>query len=173
MKMKESRSCTNCAWHPTVLGVTSLDQAPSQCWTCSANPARPGWTPRQHDTVVWNIKPYIEDTPAPQDETTGGLKFDTNKPRMDLLDRQWLEDVASVLGFGAQKYEAHNWRKGLQQSRLIGAALRHLHAHNSGEDMDPESGLPHLAHASCCLMFASYMAKSRPDMDDRYKGANR
>ncbi len=51
----------------------------------------------------------------------------------------------------------------------MAAAQRHLIAHYSGEDIDPESGLPHLAHASCCLMFLTNMAATRPDMDDRYR----
>lgn len=98
-----------------------------------------------------------------------GSKHDSGKPRMDLLDRLALEDVARVLGFGAEKYAAHNWRSGLPTSRLIAAALRHTHAFNDGEDNDPESGLPHLAHAMCCLMFALNMHKTRPDLDDRYR----
>lgn len=100
---------------------------------------------------------------------TGGLKHDSGKPRVDLLDPLWLLAVARVLGFGAEKYEAHNWRKGIAQSRLLAAAMRHLLAYNSGEDTDQESGLPHLAHASCCLMFLTNMAATRPDTDDRWK----
>ncbi len=42
-----------------------------------------------------------------------GTKFDGGKPRMDLLDPLWLAEVARVLGFGAQKYAAHNWRGGI------------------------------------------------------------
>lgn len=98
----------------------------------------------------------------------GGLKYDNGKPPMSLLDRKWLEGVAQVLGFGANKYAAHNWRKGITYSRLSDAALRHLLAFNDGEDTDPESGLSHLYHASCCLMFLSNMAITKPELDDRY-----
>jgi hypothetical protein len=100
---------------------------------------------------------------------SGGLKYDGEKPRMDLLDRHALEEIARVLGFGAAKYKAHNWREGIAYSRLIAAALRHLHAFNDGEDIDPESGLSHLAHLGCCVMFLLGMQKARPDLDDRYK----
>lgn len=99
----------------------------------------------------------------------GGLKYDGDKPRMDLLDHSYLMGTAAVLTFGAQKYAAHNWREGLQVSRLTAAAMRHLSAFNNGEDLDPESGLSHLYHASCCLMFASVMVTERPELDDRYK----
>lgn len=98
----------------------------------------------------------------------GGLKFDTDKPRMDLLDPHAIEQLSMVLSFGAKKYAAHNWRKGLSKSRLIAAALRHLFAYLRGEDCDPETGLPHPAHAMCCCMFLLGLA-DRPELDDRWK----
>jgi hypothetical protein len=100
----------------------------------------------------------------------GGLKFDDSKVRLDLLSTQWLNGVGAVLTFGAKKYAAHNWRNGIVLSRLTGAALRHLTAFNSGEDLDPETGLSHLHHASCCLMFMSELyATKKDEVDDRYK----
>lgn len=63
-------------------------------------------------------------------------------------------EVAKVLTFGAEKYDEHNWRK-LEnlQNRYTSGALRHIFAHNDGEQLDEESGLSHLAHAICCLLF--------------------
>jgi hypothetical protein len=113
------------------------------------------------------------DAQVPADTWTvkgGGLKFDTEKPRTDLLDPLALEGLAKVLTFGAKKYAAHNWRGGIAYSRLIGAALRHIFGILRGEDLDPESGLPHVDHLGCCWMFLSNMMKTRPDMDDRWKG---
>lgn len=98
-----------------------------------------------------------------------GVKFDQDKPRVDLLDSLALEGIAKVLGFGAKKYAAHNWRGGIAYSRLMGAAMRHLFAIQRGEDVDPESGLPHVDHLGCCWMFLSNMMKTRPDLDDRWK----
>ncbi len=100
---------------------------------------------------------------------TGGLKHDSEKVQLDLLSPRWVVGVGSVLTFGAKKYAAHNWRKGIALSRLLGAALRHIFAFIGGEDRDSESGLSHLYHASCCLMFASELHETRPDLDDRYK----
>jgi len=97
-----------------------------------------------------------------------GIKFDQEKPRMDLLDAYAIEQLASVLTFGAKKYDAHNWRKGLHKTRLIAAALRHLFAYLRGEDKDPETQLSHAAHAMCCCMFILGL-ESRKDLDDRYK----
>ena len=97
-----------------------------------------------------------------------GVKHDSDKPRMDLLDSYAIEQLARVLTFGAQKYEAHNWRKGLTKGRLIGAALRHLFAYLRGEDRDAETGLSHAAHAMCCCMFLVGL-EHRADLDDRWK----
>lgn len=102
-------------------------------------------------------------------ELTEGVKNDENKPAMQYLSGIWLTGVANVLGFGAKKYAAHNWRKGIHSSRLLGASLRHIFAYMGGEDNDPETGLCHLHHASCCLMFLSELRETKPEFDDRYK----
>jgi hypothetical protein len=95
-------------------------------------------------------------------------KFDTEKPRLDLIDSEFLEGLGSVLGFGAKKYAPHNWRKGIEHSRLIAAAYRHLGAINRGDHVDEESGLFHVHHLACCVMFLSWMQVHRPDLDDTY-----
>ena len=100
-------------------------------------------------------------------------KLDQEKPRMELLDPYFLDQVARVLTFGANKYAAHNWRKGLAISRTLGATYRHLNAFNAGEDIDAETGLSHLAHAGCEVMFTLWAHKYLPDLDDRFKYAER
>ena len=95
------------------------------------------------------------------------VKYDDGKPRMDLLDPYAIEQLACVLGYGARKYEAWNWAKGLRYSRLLAAALRHLFAFAKGQDTDEESGLPHLAHCMCCLMMLLAMTQRHPELDDR------
>lgn len=97
------------------------------------------------------------------------VKHDQEKVQLDLLSASWIFGVGEVLTFGAKKYAAHNWRAGLQRSRLLGATLRHVFAYLRGEDFDSETGLLHLYHASCCLMFASELHETRPDLDDRWK----
>lgn len=98
------------------------------------------------------------------------VKFDSGKPQLDLLPFRALQGVGEVLTYGAQKYAAHNWRKGLAWSRLSAAALRHLFAFVRGEDNDPESGLPHLDHAACCILFLSELQKMGTGTDDRWRG---
>jgi hypothetical protein len=80
-----------------------------------------------------------------------------------------MNQTAAVLKFGAQKYAEHNWRAGFAWSRPLSAAMRHITAFNAGEDKDPESGLSHLAHAACCIMFLLEFEKTHPHLDDRYK----
>lgn len=82
-----------------------------------------------------------------------GTKHDGEKNRLDLLPTKALAEVAKVLTFGANKYEAYNWLKGISYSRLYAASQRHLTAWWEGEDQDPETSLSHLAHASCCILF--------------------
>jgi hypothetical protein len=101
------------------------------------------------------------------------LKFDSDKLPLNLLSTEALNQTAAVLAFGAQKYAEHNWRKGFAWSRPLAAAMRHITAFNDGEDCDPESGLSHLAHASCCIMFLLEFQKTHPHLDDRYQPNDR
>jgi hypothetical protein len=83
-----------------------------------------------------------------------GMKFDDDKPRMDLLPPLSMIEVAKVLKHGADKYEAENWRLVTNpKARYLAAGLRHIFAHMCGEYYDDDSGLPHLAHAICGFMF--------------------
>jgi len=83
-----------------------------------------------------------------------GRKFDANKLEYGLLPPLALEETVRVLTFGAQKYERDNWKKVPDSKRRYYDALqRHVWAWKKGEINDPESGIHHLAHAMCCLMF--------------------
>lgn len=98
---------------------------------------------------------------------TGGQKG-VKPQRYDLLPKPFLDGVAEVLAFGAEKYDAHNWRKGYEWSKSYDALQRHATQFWAGEDTDPEMGTPHLAsvifHAMALLVFMD----EHPDYDDRY-----
>jgi len=94
-----------------------------------------------------------------------GTKYDNDKLRMDLIPKEAFDALAGVLGFGAKKYDDHNWRKGINHSRLYAATMRHMTSYWSGETYDPESGLNHLAHAMTNLAFIL----GSPNYDDRYQ----
>lgn len=98
------------------------------------------------------------------------IKEDNEKVRMELLSAVALERTARVLTFGAKKYADHNWRKGFNWSRLLGAAMRHLFAYIRGEDKDPETGFSHLDHLACCVMFLQEHEAAGLGVDDRFKG---
>lgn len=87
---------------------------------------------------------------------------------MALLDPEWLHDTAKVMSYGAKKYRANLWRDGMDWSRVISSAIRHINAINKGEDLDPETGLNHAAHLSCCAMFLNWYLTHRKEFDDRY-----
>lgn len=99
-------------------------------------------------------------------------RYNSGKVMMELLDFDALQGLAQVLTFGAQKYAAHNWRKGLPVEETLGSMLRHIAAIQRGEDIDPESGLPHIDHVGCNWMFLSNYFK-HPELyknfDNRWK----
>jgi len=126
----------------------------------------------EHETVFGSgtIPAYVPSQTASEDPNAGkALKFDQDKLPLNLLSTEALNQISAVLKFGAQKYAEHNWRKGFTWSRPLAAAMRHITAFNNGEDKDPESGLSHLAHAGCCIMFLLEFEKTHRELDDRYK----
>ena len=103
------------------------------------------------------------------DASPEAVKFDTGKPRMELIPPDAMIEIAKVFTMGADKYEARNWEKGTKWGRANGALLRHLMAWMGGEDKDPESGLWHMAHIAwnaICLL--AYQIRG-VGVDDRFK----
>jgi hypothetical protein len=96
-----------------------------------------------------------------------GKKYDAGKPRLELISRSGEEGLARVLTMGAEKYDAWNWYKGMSWSRLLGAMKRHTAAFAAGENLDPESGLPHIDHVQACAHFLSTYFHERLGNDDR------
>ena len=84
-------------------------------------------------------------------------KYDEEKPPLHrVLQLESVGEVARVIQYGAEKYGDSNWRLASQEearARYTSAALRHVSAYLRGEDVDPESGLKHLAHAVTSLLF--------------------
>jgi hypothetical protein len=98
-----------------------------------------------------------------------GVKFDQGKRRVDLVPTEAINALADVLTAGAVKYGRDNWRKGMDWSRVYGAAQRHMLAFWGGDDIDEESGMPHLWHALTNIAFlVSYQALGL-GKDDRWR----
>lgn len=81
------------------------------------------------------------------------IKHDYGKPKWSLMPWDAARQVVAVLTFGAQKYPPRNWEAGAAYSRYFDALQRHVTAWWAGETNDPETGLHHLAHAGCCMLF--------------------
>ena len=81
------------------------------------------------------------------------IKFDVEKIRPDLVEPSLIEAIGKVRTYGVKKYhEEQSWRK-VEKKRYIAEAMRHFEAYRAGETTDSESGMPHLWHCACNLMF--------------------
>lgn len=102
---------------------------------------------------------------------TEAVKADSGKPDWSLVPFEALEGMVRVLEFGANKYSRNNWMTGggFSYRRVLTACMRHLFSYMGGEDKDPESGLSHIHHAQCNLLFiAMYLTnKEKFNKDDR------
>lgn len=83
-----------------------------------------------------------------------GKKFDQGKPRWSLLPWNAVKEIVKVLTFGSIKYDDNNWKHVENpKDRYYSALQRHITDWWEGEEYDPETGLSHLAHAGCCLLY--------------------
>jgi hypothetical protein len=104
------------------------------------------------------------------------MKYDNEKPKLQLIPPHALNEAAKVFGFGAEKYAENNWRKDIDMygwTRHYGSIQRHLNAWLACEDIDPDSGLPHIAHALTQLMILNQVIKDAPQCDDRFKDGSK
>jgi hypothetical protein len=97
-----------------------------------------------------------------------GVKFDQDKPRMDLLPFDALIAAAEIFTFGAKKYSDNNWARGMRWGRLVASTLRHLSSFMLGEDNDKESGKSHISHALCCVLMLTALVVRGHGEDDRF-----
>lgn len=84
--------------------------------------------------------------------------YKDNKPMWHLLDLNMLEGVVRLLMFGLEKYGVRDSWKYLEngEDRWYSACIRHLNAHQSGEELDSESKQMHLDAAILNLIFLRY-----------------
>ena len=93
--------------------------------------------------------------------TAGSLKYDGDKPQMDLVPLSSVYAVAQVLTFGAKKYSEDGWKDVPNaRKRYTAAMLRHLTLLQEGEEIDEDSGLPHLDHVACNALFLSWFRRN-------------
>lgn len=96
-------------------------------------------------------------------------RFNEGKDPMHLVPPDAIRAMAKVLGYGATKYSENNWRKGSKWSVPYASLMRHLLKFWEGEDLDEESGLPHVYHIIMnSAMLVEYYERFK-DLDDRYE----
>lgn len=99
-------------------------------------------------------------------EIPHGHKFDSGKPRFELIPISAYRLAAEIMTGGAKKYNENNWT-GLLASRIIGAGFRHLNYYLSGQDYDKDSGQHHLGHFLANLLMLHHILNNFPSQDDR------
>ena len=76
-----------------------------------------------------------------------------SKPNLSRIPLRPLLETAAALEEGAQKYGPWNWRdEKVSETIYVDAAIRHLVQFLSGEDIDQDSGLPHIVKAIAGLL---------------------
>ena len=78
--------------------------------------------------------------------------FGETKPKISSTPVIGTREMGKVFELGAKKYGRYNWRLHTVSATVYyDAAWRHLSAWFEGEDIDPESGVSHLAHVMACM----------------------
>jgi len=88
-------------------------------------------------------------------DTNPKTQYGLAKPGLSKVPPLPLFAIGQVMADGAAKYGHMNWRKDpVSASTYYDAAMRHLMAWWDGQDLDPMTGLSHLAHvaANMCIL---------------------
>lgn len=105
------------------------------------------------------------------ENSKGSKRHNKGKPQVSQLSPEFILDLANLMTKTAEsgKYEEFNWTKGQNYRTAYDSLQRHMLAYYSGEDIDPDSGFPHLLCAGANLMIMYHSYKNHPDLDDRPK----
>lgn len=130
----------------------------SHCTTCSTCGASDTARCGHGDTVAYESSgkitiPITEIPDGADIAELAGVKHDAGKLQWSLIPGRAQVELVRVLTYGAHKYSPEGWREVRPLGRYVDAAHRHLSAWQMGEREDQESGIHHLAHAVCNLMF--------------------
>lgn len=158
-----TRCCSNCG-HRTIDSKYFCTLSPTLRHLACVNNNYADWIPEETIPLKIELEDLGEIFPIEIDlagahlasenmvASNTGTKYDAGKLRLDLIHPEVLEALGKVYTYGATKYGDRNWENGLDEDRLIAASRRHQLAYAKGEQLDQESGLPHLAQAAWCLL---------------------
>lgn len=186
--MNVERDCNTCKFHRQ--GAAAI---PEKCRACvhesyvEGGRYLPYWSPRLElmetlevadvspHTVVSDYKPNaVLHTPAHKTAPANDGKaatYDDGKAPLAVLPWAALDAMAMVQAYGHKKYgDFHNYRKGMEVSRNLSCAIRHIRDYMNGHDTDHESNLNPLAHALTRIAFVMQNLADGTAIDDRYKG---
>lgn len=90
-------------------------------------------------------------------------KHDAGKPCYRLIPFHLLDGLAKIREYGVNKYGAEESWKDVPDAkkRYTDALLRHIFAWLAGEKLDKESGLRHIDHALCNLVFLLHFEEQK------------
>lgn len=124
---------------------------------------------------TFSAKASLVPAPGPSSENPApaqpvSVKHDSEKPAVQYIPMEALFEMGKAYGFGARKYGGYNFQHtGLEVTRCLAAATRHIFQFIAGEDKDKESGESHLGHAMAAIGMAIYTLAHHPAKDDRFK----
>jgi Domain of unknown function (DUF5664) len=95
------------------------------------------------------------------------MRFDSGKPRYDLLPADGLDELVQVYTEGALKYADRNWEKGMNWSKCFGSLMRHSWKFWRGETYDEETGCHHMAMAAWNALALCVYSLRKTGVDDR------
>ena len=108
---------------------------------------------------------------SPEDKRGEGMRFNVGKPPMEFAPIHLLAGASQVFKIVTERehnpYPIWNWAKGMPWTVPYACMLRHLGAWFRGEDIDPDSGHPHLDHVHCNLLMLLHYRDAFKEGDNR------
>lgn len=117
-------------------------------------------------------KPAVGDTTS-QEKGSGARWLGSDKVPYEFVPLHLVAGAARVFKHVTERkdrpYPMWNWAKGMPWLVPFACMMRHMAAWLIGEDLDRETGMPHLDHAHCNLLMLIHYAQAYPEGDNRPK----
>jgi len=161
-----TNSDRNVAWQKCTTGNLDSDDKGSGARK-SAGKAQLDLIPIRYWLGAWDFYLVSEERTFMQELASWQERHTSAYELMGLFSYKELAGAAKVLAFGAKKYKAWNWAKGMPWSVPTGCILRHMQAIVDDELLDAESGEEHWMHVVCNVMMLAWYEVHYSEGDDR------